>query len=261
MNQQPDKFFRDKLENYQQPAPSRAWDKIEAELEKKTHKGLWWKIAASLLLTAVVSYTLWIGMTKPNTTQTATATKSETEKPVQKEPSPTTPTAESTTPATSPTTKKDPASAGVALESKRNHTRTHVHKAELPRQAEKQEAPESTDVPPGDQAHIHDVVNSVAIDTSTPQSSAPVVAETSAPANAGPKKMVITITAAESEKYLDKVALAEATSNEKKPSTFQKLLKKADDLKNNQDPFGDLRQRKNEILALNFKNEKRGQNK
>jgi hypothetical protein len=38
-------------------------------------------------------------------------------------------------------------------------------------------------------------------------------------------------------------------------------LQKASDLKSNQDPFGDLREKKNEILALNFKNEKRGQNK
>jgi hypothetical protein len=60
---------------------------------------------------------------------------------------------------------------------------------------------------------------------------------------------------------LDKKALAQATSEEKKSSTFKKLLKKANDLKSNQDPFGDLREKKNEILALNFRNEKRGQNK
>jgi hypothetical protein len=160
-----------------------------------------------------------------------------------------------------PPAKKDPASAGVALESKRSRTIPGAHKTALPRQAEKKDVPESTAVSPSEQTYTHDVVNSVAVETSTPQTSAPVVAETSVPSNAGPKKIVITITAAESEKYLDKVALAEATSDEKKPSTFQKLLKKADDLKNNQDPFGELRQRKNEILALNFKNEKRGQNK
>ncbi|SHH61646.1 hypothetical protein SAMN04488109_4649 [Chryseolinea serpens] len=260
MNQQPDKFFRDKLENYQQPAPPRAWDKIEAELEKKTHKGLWWKIAASLLLTALVSYTLWMGMNKSDVNQTATTAEPKTQKPVQKETSPTT-TTESATPAISPQVKKDPASSGVALESKRNHAVTGTPKKELPRQAEKKEAPASTDVIPNEPAYTNDVVNSVAMETSTPQASAPAVAETTAPANAAPKKIMITITAAESEKYLDKVALAEATSEEKKPSTFQKLLKKADDLTNNQDPFGGLRQRKNEILALNFKNEKRGQNK
>jgi hypothetical protein len=64
------------------------------------------------------------------------------------------------------------------------------------------------------------------------------------------------------EKYLDKKSLAEATSADKKPSTLRKLLDKAYDLKHNQDPFGDLRQKKNEILAPNFKSEKqRSQNK
>jgi CRISPR/Cas system CSM-associated protein Csm2 small subunit len=64
------------------------------------------------------------------------------------------------------------------------------------------------------------------------------------------------------EKYLDKKALAEATSNEKKTSMLRKLYDKAYDLKHNQNPFGDLRQKKNEILALNFKSEKqRSQNK
>jgi hypothetical protein len=63
-------------------------------------------------------------------------------------------------------------------------------------------------------------------------------------------------------KYLDKKSLAQATSGEKKPSTLRKLLDKAYDLKHNQDPFGDLRQKKNEILALNFRSEKqRSQNK
>ena len=73
--------------------------------------------------------------------------------------------------------------------------------------------------------------------------------------------MTLTFTAEETNKYLDKNALAEATQEDKKSSTFKKLLKKANDLKSNQDPFGDLREMKNEILALNFKNEKRGQNK
>jgi hypothetical protein len=73
--------------------------------------------------------------------------------------------------------------------------------------------------------------------------------------------ITLTITVDEANKYLDKNALAQATSEERKSSTFKKLLKKANDLKSNQDPFGDLREKKNEILALNFKNEKRGQNK
>jgi hypothetical protein len=73
--------------------------------------------------------------------------------------------------------------------------------------------------------------------------------------------IVITATEAD-EKYLNKKSLADATSEEKKSSTLRKLLDTAYDLKNNQEPFGDLRQKKNEILALNFKSDKqRSQNK
>jgi hypothetical protein len=82
--------------------------------------------------------------------------------------------------------------------------------------------------------------------------------------NVSPQKqssITLTYGVEETNKYLDKSGLAEATSTGKKSSTFKRLLKKASDLKSNQDPFGDLRERKNEILALNFKGEKRGQNK
>ncbi|NJM25281.1 MAG: hypothetical protein HC859_07115 [Bacteroidia bacterium] len=72
--------------------------------------------------------------------------------------------------------------------------------------------------------------------------------------------MTITLTVEEvNEKYLTKKTIADATTPEKKSSTLRKLLDKAYDLKHNQDPVGELRQKKNEILALNFKNDKRRQ--
>ena len=90
----------------------------------------------------------------------------------------------------------------------------------------------------------------------------PRVEETPIKTEVQPKNITLVYTAKDVEEYLDKKALAEATSDHKKSSTFKKLLKKANDLTSNQDPFGELRQKKNEILALNFKNEKqRGQNK
>ncbi len=64
------------------------------------------------------------------------------------------------------------------------------------------------------------------------------------------------------EKYLDKKALAQATSDNGKPSTLQKLLSKAYELKTTSSPMADLRQMKDEIFALNFRGEKqRTQNK
>lgn len=73
--------------------------------------------------------------------------------------------------------------------------------------------------------------------------------------------MTLVFNARETEAYLDKNSVDDATEEGKDASTFKKLLQKARDLKTNQDPLGDLRLKKNEILALNFKNDKRGQNK
>ncbi|HET6539425.1 MAG TPA: hypothetical protein VFG46_03020, partial [Chryseolinea sp.] len=102
--------------------------------------------------------------------------------------------------------------------------------------------------------------NVQSIETPTPETVSDQVVPP-VPAIKKSSSITITITAEETEKYLDKNAIAEATSKERKSSTFKKLLKKADELTSNQDPFGDLRVKKNEILALEFKNDRRGQNK
>ena len=59
MNQQPDELFRQKMEGFQKPAPATAWEKIAAAQNKRSNKGLWLKLAASLLLLALVIYTRW----------------------------------------------------------------------------------------------------------------------------------------------------------------------------------------------------------
>ncbi|MBL0742799.1 hypothetical protein [Chryseolinea lacunae] len=263
MNQQPDKFFRDKLEHYQHPAPSGAWDKIEAGLEKKTTRGIWWRIAASLLLVALVSFTLW------KTTHTATDVPALAD---QTQPAPSTTiqpdqAKPQATPSETMPEKTTEAHIRKELAQTKKQTSSHPepqHRKNIsvPNQSvvSEQTVAQNAAAPKDQQAPTLDVVsepltnNTATVATATPDV-APVVAESA------PKKITITVTAIESEGYLDKKALADATSGEKKSSTLQKLLKKADDLKNNQDPFGELRQKKNEILALNFKSEKRGQNK
>ena len=58
------------------------------------------------------------------------------------------------------------------------------------------------------------------------------------------------------QKYLSRKNEARATSEAKQPSTLRNLLDKAQDLKHNQDPLGEIRQKKDEILAMNFRKEK-----
>ena len=66
----------------------------------------------------------------------------------------------------------------------------------------------------------------------------------------------IVITAAEANaKYLNQQYVADATPENKKSSKLRNLFEKAQDL----DPIGEIRQFKNEVLALNFRNEKKGE--
>lgn len=242
-NQQPDKFFREKLETYHKAAPTSAWDRIESQLEKPSNTFGWWKIAASLLLLTALGY-----MFRPHTStsvkQPLAQAKSESQpaketeqmeadRTVESKDQPTSKGNQTSTPAHSPTTKT--ASKSNKQQKRMTPASDHVATSE----EEKPNQPDETTTPETSEVQVEPSI------TPTQQSSS----------------LTLTFTVEETNKYLNKKALAQATSEEKKSSTFKKLLKKANDLKSNQDPFGDLREKKNEILALNFRNEKRGQNK
>jgi hypothetical protein len=243
MNQQPDKFFREKLESYQKAAPTSAWDRIESQLEKPSNTFGWWKIAASLLLLTALGY-LFRPHTSTSVKQPLAQAKSENQpvqeteqieadRTVQSKDQPTPKGNQTSTLEHSPTTKT--ASKNNKQEKRITPASERVAAAE----GEKHDQP---------------------VETTTPETS-DVQVEPSITRTQQSHSLTLTFSVEETNKYLDKKALAQATSEEKKSSTFKKLLKKANDLKNNQDPFGDLREKKNEILALNFRNEKRGQNK
>jgi hypothetical protein len=256
MNQQPDRLFRDKLATFQRAAPAGAWDKIEANLSKKNNKGVWLWVAASVSIVAIAGLGAWQMMSDgsdhhPHITGTI--------------PTNAVPTVDSTFTASplqeniSQPVEIQKAMAEEKSASKRQRRATK-ETLKNPEPALLQESLPASSIAQEDNTdhktmpdHDHIVVESTT-----------AVATTSTAAdNTHKTSMKIVITASTTEAYLDKKALAEATSDDKKSSTLKKLLKKAADLKTNQDPFGDLRQMKNEILALNFKNEKqqRGSNK
>lgn len=241
-NQQPDNFFRERLADYHKAAPAGAWDRIETSLKKTGTKFGWGKVAASLLLLASIGYVLWLQSSEPNE-QSISQTQSELESPKVKsiapkaEPSPeeeikTEKTATSTNAIEKKSTDKKV--KAKPIESHRKNI------AEVARTAPAEESFQS-------------------METSSSETVSGQVVLPGRPTKKSSITMIITVE--ETDKYLDKNALAEATSKDKKSSTFKRLLKKANDLTSNQDPFGDLRVKKNEILALEFKNDKRGQNK
>jgi hypothetical protein len=245
MNQQPDKFFRDKLQSFQTPAPSGAWNRIEANLDKKNnHKVLWFRIAASLLVVALAAYLLWPASTTTAPRELADKKKTEeTVKPEHKKEE------QQIAPEVAVEESK------IAKQNKKDVARTS--------KSRRQKSTQQIQKPVITEEQIDRTENNIAAaDKSNAEPlpeniSTPVETQTTVVASAETPKLKIIFSPEEVDnKYLDKKALAEATSDDKKPSTLKKLLDKAYDLKYNQDPFGDLRQRKNEILALNFKTDK-----
>ncbi len=246
MNQQPDKLFREKLEGYQKPAPASAWDKIETNLNNKSPKGLWWKIAASLLLIAVATYTLW---PKTETTENPLAKKVEETKslPTAKEDDATkalTPTDQTPTVVTESVQKNN-----VAKSNKEHHQ-------------PKEKIQEPTVALEESVIPVENNMNEVTPVTENIIVPEVVVANVEPTTEKSDEYITLVVTAEEANKYLTKNTNTEATPDGKKTSTFRKLLKKASDLTNDQRPLADLRQKKDEILALNFDSKKqRGQNK
>lgn len=269
MKQQPDKLFQEKLAGYGKTVPASAWNRIESNLDKKNSKGLWLKVAASLLVPAVAAFLLWPKNISNETQQIAqhsakqSTTKKETVDPVvvpetKNEIKPEQPAAsqneEQSEKADEKDKAKDKANAPAVQRNtpivkspteqiRKDETRMEVNNPEISEE-KKEQNPET--IIPEEQITVAEV------------SKAPATV----PANDDTGITLIYTVDEVNEKYLNKKSLAEATSDDKKPSTLRKLLEKAKDLKQNQDPFGELRQKKNEILAFNFKSDKqRSQNK
>ncbi|RAV98317.1 hypothetical protein [Pseudochryseolinea flava] len=251
MNQQPDKLFRDKLEQYQRTAPAPAWDRIEQGLDKKNKPAwLWLRIAAAILFLAVGTWFFWpSNATIDQSQQMSDKNKSVPKKvlpPVEKDlPK------EQQPKDIEPVGKKSPSSKEIQ---ENINTSPVIKKKETHEEVEQLEEV---------QTPLH-ASNNVIKEIPTQENTTAIepkqdvmIAKVEDQQNI---KLVYSANAA--DKYLKKTVPSEATTETKKTSRLQRLLDKAEDLKTNQDPIGEFRQAKNEILALNFRSEKdREQNK
>ncbi|HOX82764.1 MAG TPA: hypothetical protein PLJ60_16685 [Chryseolinea sp.] len=247
MKQQPDKLFREKLEGFQKPAPASAWDKIETNLDKQNSKGLWWKVAASLLLIAVSAYLLWpknveqteAPIANKNIEETKSIPASKEKKVNEALPSP---IQNSVVP-----TEATPKNNVARIDKQKDQPKEKIQEPIL--------AMTETVTPTKDKSNE---VATLTENVITPE----VVATTEITTEKSGNYITLVVTAEEANKYLIKNTNSEATSDDTKTSSLRKLLNKASDLTNDQRPLADLRQMKDEILALNFDSKKqRGQNK
>jgi len=246
MNQQPDKLFRDKLQDYQPAVSPAAWNRVSGNLGKKTDRMLWLKIAAGLLLLAVAGILLF-----PTDRQGLPSLVSEKTEKLKEE---------------APVKQgKVLSEESVAPEPDKSRSTPAPVVEDAPASREKRKAQPDRAVPspvtetiPSElpvattEAPLEEIQNHVEADPGVinePLAGVP---------SAQTENLIIVYSAQEvDEKYLAKKNTdTEATSEEKETSTWRKLLDKAYDLKHNQDPLGNLRQKKNEILAMNFKNDK-----
>ncbi|MFZ2905074.1 MAG: hypothetical protein WAZ98_02610 [Cyclobacteriaceae bacterium] len=220
MTSQPEKLFRDKLENFQRPAPEAAWERIEAGLNKRDNKFLWLKVAAAILVLVVAGFILWPDEQVVNNSITNAGKQDE---PAQSLHPKKTVTA---TPET-PVQKKADKKSNRVNTVKQQQTASPVTEP-LSEKDFTVAALENTEMP----------------ETIPTETTAEIITS-----------QTIVYTAEEvNAKFLRKKLPVEATSEEKKSSGIQKLMGLAYDLKNNENGYGNLRQMKDEILALNFLN-------
>jgi hypothetical protein len=235
MNQQPDKLFRSKLQNFQKPVSIDAWSKLEHKLEKKQAVPVWMKVAASVLI--ITSATTLFLLNKTTTTQVAETktTNHMRTAPIENK------------------IAKDSA-AEKAIERTQPVAREYSEKVRsIPQPALKTDNQQSVTVTEVEIRHVEDSQSLAGIENEVVNESVPAEL---VPANAG---ITLVYSATEvNEKYLIKKDTTEATTENEKTSTLQKLWSKAKNLKHNQDPIGELRQKKNEILALDFSKDKQG---
>lgn len=241
MKQQPDHLFHNKLENFQLRPSADAWNRIEAGLDKKSNKALWLKIAAGLLLLSIASVLIW--KIQP----------AETNVLVDKTPQVTEPTPEKL----QPIQPEEPAVAAVDQDKKVEQEKTEQKNNRIVPAYKKQSTsfdqqlavvestPQETStevIQPETETLIAEVETITIEPTETQNSTAVYIVMTATEVN---------------QKYLLPQTEDEATSEAKKSSRMQKLMGVAMNLADGDGPLADLRQKKDELFALNFLEDKK----
>jgi hypothetical protein len=220
-----DTLFKSKLEHYATPAPQHAWDRIEAGLNTLTEKRFWLKIAAGLLLFAITTWLVvnYFPEEEPLAQHVQAEPKSHFDMP---EPNGTHPL---------PNKNLSPVKAqGKPLR--------RIVKIVTKSGTAKVQSVAVYEIPT-------EVIESVAVNSNAEEG-------ITQPATG----LVIVLTAEEvNAKYLVKTSAEEATPEQKKSSRLQKLAVLAHNL-SNEDILGDLRERKNELFAFNFLDNKEKKN-
>jgi hypothetical protein len=230
MTSQTDNLFRKKLENFQQPAPTGAWERIESNLGTANNKIIWFKIAAGVLLLSVVTFILW-----PTSTPTRNELASKTK-------------LNEKTPAEAGQIKK-----GIPFASAPGQITGHESTVKQIPVHKKRKQKSLNAEQPIEKSITQDTKKKTVGNNPVEIISSPVASVEVQKQLEVATSTTIVYTAEEvNAKYLRKKSTTDATADAKKTSSVQKLIGLAYALKNNESGLSDLRQKKDEILALNF---------
>lgn len=250
MKQYPDALFREKLEQHSLSAPQNAWSRIEKKMPASRDTFFIWKVAAAILL-LLVSIALLLPTEKSNQ-PTLLSNNTIVEKQN---------TAKIEIPETTPTVKKK-----EDIKSTPSSTKQIIQKESVPSQpilVEQQiTSVESLEIIP---TEVTEGLASLEVSkqpTASLQEEIEIV-NSQTIISSEEANTTIVLTAAEvNTKYL---LPTQATSEAETTSSFRKLIDKAVTFKNKTSGLAELRQKKNEMLALNTeklrnRNEKNEQN-
>lgn len=218
-----DKLFKNKLDDHQLAPSPKAWDALERKLSKKNKTIIWLRVAAVLALATVLTFALlrW------NTTEPA----------------------QTLTEATTPVKQQD-ATEQKALEQEPNlapDENVQAPNVVRPKRSLKQSIPAKENL-------VAQVVDSEPaqlavkeITVETPDEVLPVVSTEKKP-------VVIVYTLPTRVAREPQAQVVAATEDEQKG--IQKIWEAAKEVKNSDNPWGDLREAKNELFALEFRKDK-----
>jgi hypothetical protein len=246
MTSQPDKFFRDKFENYKRTPPPLAWSRIESNVQKKSKARLKsrYAIAATIIL-AISVFTIWL--TGHDATSKSGIAKSSSiiEKPILQPPLPS-PVSQDENQITSTTDPKDAITTVPKI------------KASSPATLEKETDIVTEEIPIATSVETRQTVVSVEI----PLPSEPVQEiESSEPpiiASLTQGKKLHYSPGEIRNRFLKNQSDLTVTKPGKQEKGFNKILAFAGNI-NYATAYGDLRQLKNEILSFPSKSEEKNQ--
>lgn len=230
MNNRVDKVFKDKLESHQlSPSPA-AWDKLDQQLAKKNNAHVWLRAAAVLALVSLATVVAinW----RAEDTQNNLASNEEV------------------TPAQPAPTPNETPEQPVAMEPAVGEQVARKQEKKKVVVAPQKETPVVDQQPieqQEEQPVVLDDAPALIVDATPVPEQIPDITETIQEEKAKPVVIVYTLPA---------IAKNEAPQPEEKKTGFQRVLEVANNVKNADNPFGELREAKNDLFAWEFRRDK-----